>query len=161
VSIEVQCPNPRCAKVHRVKNRWAGKRGTCPDCGTIIQVPLPSAASPPPLPAGKADRTTAEVVATVSDEMPPQALEFALPQAPEDETATLVQVTNDSDSGWDHDPNAGLLASGLETTLADDEFPLPAPPAAKPLHPRWQSYLLAIISLLLIVLSVLVYIWKK
>jgi hypothetical protein len=39
VSIEVECPNPDCAKVHRVKNRWAGKRGTCPDCGTIIEVP--------------------------------------------------------------------------------------------------------------------------
>jgi hypothetical protein len=39
VSIPVQCPNPACGKTHRVKNRWAGKRGTCPDCGTVIEVP--------------------------------------------------------------------------------------------------------------------------
>jgi hypothetical protein len=39
MSIPVQCPNPACAKTHRVKNRWAGKRGTCPDCGSVIEVP--------------------------------------------------------------------------------------------------------------------------
>jgi hypothetical protein len=49
VSIEVQCPNPDCAKVHRVKNRWAGRRGTCPDCGAIIEVP----GTPPPVPRRK------------------------------------------------------------------------------------------------------------
>jgi hypothetical protein len=43
--IKVQCPNPACGKVHTVKNRWAGKTGTCPDCGAVISVP--NATTPP------------------------------------------------------------------------------------------------------------------
>jgi hypothetical protein len=45
-AIKVRCPNPACGKVHAVKKRWAGKTGTCPDCGTPISVP--NAAAPPP-----------------------------------------------------------------------------------------------------------------
>ena len=41
----MQCPNPACGKVHAVKNRWAGKTGTCPDCGAAISVP--NATTPP------------------------------------------------------------------------------------------------------------------
>jgi hypothetical protein len=39
VPIKVRCPNPECAQVHNVKDRWAGKRGTCPACGAVISVP--------------------------------------------------------------------------------------------------------------------------
>jgi hypothetical protein len=39
VPIKVRCPNPACAQFHLVKDRWAGKRGTCPACGSVIAVP--------------------------------------------------------------------------------------------------------------------------
>src|SRR5262249_37065304 len=79
VSIEVQCPNPLCAKVHRVKNRWAGRRGTCPDCGTVIQVPDPIATPPMLAPTEKSYQAPAEADATFVDEMQPQAMDFELP----------------------------------------------------------------------------------
>jgi hypothetical protein len=37
--IKVQCPNPACGKVHAIKSRWAGRTGSCPECGTTISVP--------------------------------------------------------------------------------------------------------------------------
>lgn len=50
--IEVHCPNPACARVHAVKNRYAGMRGKCPACGSWMYVPdtgaLPSMAAPRP-----------------------------------------------------------------------------------------------------------------
>jgi hypothetical protein len=39
MSIIVECPNPDCAKVHKVKNRYAGKRCYCPDCNLVFTVP--------------------------------------------------------------------------------------------------------------------------
>jgi hypothetical protein len=76
VSIEVQCPNPDCARVHRVKNRWAGKRGTCPDCGAVIEVPGTRAPvprhEPEPFPEPEPEPVAAEAaeeVATVSNEV--------------------------------------------------------------------------------------------
>jgi hypothetical protein len=50
--IEVHCPNPACARVHAVKNRYAGMRGKCPACGSWMYVPehgqLPSMIAPRP-----------------------------------------------------------------------------------------------------------------
>lgn len=50
--IEVHCPNPSCARVHLVKNRYAGMRGRCPACKSWMYVPksgfLPSMATPRP-----------------------------------------------------------------------------------------------------------------
>lgn len=37
--IEVHCPNPICARVHVVKNRYAGMRGRCPSCKAWMYVP--------------------------------------------------------------------------------------------------------------------------
>jgi hypothetical protein len=37
--IEVPCPNPVCAKVHLVKNKYAGLRGQCPACRSWMFVP--------------------------------------------------------------------------------------------------------------------------
>ena len=54
MSIPVRCPNPACARLHRVKNRYAGKRGQCPACGTWMLVPEPAA----PAPAGPAEEPT-------------------------------------------------------------------------------------------------------
>ena len=36
---KVQCPNPACRKVHTAKTIWAGRKGTCPDCGTALIIP--------------------------------------------------------------------------------------------------------------------------
>jgi hypothetical protein len=38
--IEVHCPNPVCAHVHLVKNRYAGMRGKCPVCSSWMYVPV-------------------------------------------------------------------------------------------------------------------------
>src|SRR5262245_59737850 len=50
--IEVHCPNPVCARVHVVKNRYAGMRGKCPVCASWMYVPknslMPSHAFPRP-----------------------------------------------------------------------------------------------------------------
>lgn len=50
--IEVHCPNPGCAKVHLVKNSYAGKRGKCPACGSWMLIPasgmMPSTIAPRP-----------------------------------------------------------------------------------------------------------------
>lgn len=50
--IEVHCPNPVCARVHLVKNRYAGMRGKCPACNYWMYVPqqgaMPSMAAPRP-----------------------------------------------------------------------------------------------------------------
>jgi hypothetical protein len=37
--IEVHCPNPECAKVHLVKDKYAGMRGKCPACSSWMYVP--------------------------------------------------------------------------------------------------------------------------
>jgi hypothetical protein len=53
VPIQVRCPNAACAKVHLVKDRWAGKRGTCPACGAVIAVPAPRDDTAPLEPVGE------------------------------------------------------------------------------------------------------------
>ena len=58
--IPVQCQN--CGKSMKVKDDMAGKRGKCPQCGSVIEVPM---AGPPPQAAPQ--------------QMPPQA---APPQMP-------------------------------------------------------------------------------
>ena len=49
--IEVHCPNPVCARIHHVKNRYAGMRGHCPACKAWMYVPtangMDSVATPP------------------------------------------------------------------------------------------------------------------
>ena len=39
--IEVHCPNPDCAKVHLVKDKYVGQRGKCPACSHWMYVPVP------------------------------------------------------------------------------------------------------------------------
>ncbi len=41
--IEVHCPNPECAKVHQVKDKYAGMRGKCPACSSWMYIPKPAA----------------------------------------------------------------------------------------------------------------------
>src|SRR5690242_5396932 len=36
---KVQCPNPACGKVHTAKTSWAGRKGTCRDCGAALIIP--------------------------------------------------------------------------------------------------------------------------
>ncbi len=49
MAIEVHCPNPACARIHKVKNRYSGMRGQCPDCKSWMYVPagdrVPTSAS--------------------------------------------------------------------------------------------------------------------
>jgi hypothetical protein len=44
--IQVHCPNPACAKVHWVKDKYAGQRGKCPACThwMYVSIPEPKAA---------------------------------------------------------------------------------------------------------------------
>jgi hypothetical protein len=37
--IEVHCPNPVCARIHSVKDKYAGMRGKCPTCGSWMYIP--------------------------------------------------------------------------------------------------------------------------
>lgn len=47
-AIPTHCPNPACARVHRVKSRYAGMRGRCPACASWMYVPnTPEALSVP------------------------------------------------------------------------------------------------------------------
>ena len=39
MAIEVHCPNPACARIHKVKNRYSGMRGQCPACKSWMYVP--------------------------------------------------------------------------------------------------------------------------
>ena len=56
MTIEVKCPNPDCAKVFKVKDELAGKKGKCSQCGTAIHVP---AAAPSGTPAGTQEQAKA------------------------------------------------------------------------------------------------------
>lgn len=47
MSIPVTCPN--CARMFRVLDRFAGRRGICPDCHAVVTVPIPDPASLDPL----------------------------------------------------------------------------------------------------------------
>lgn len=48
--IAAHCPNPACARVHQVKNKYAGMRGKCPVCGSWMYIPtggmMPSQSMP-------------------------------------------------------------------------------------------------------------------
>src|SRR5436309_1301759 len=49
MSISIACPN--CGKALRVKDEWAGRRATCPGCGTTFPVPGTAAAPDAPIAA--------------------------------------------------------------------------------------------------------------
>jgi hypothetical protein len=50
--VVVHCPSPACARVHRVKDKYAGLRGKCPACGAWMFVPAaPAPAAPAAAPA--------------------------------------------------------------------------------------------------------------
>lgn len=51
-AIKVQCPNPACAKVYAVEDRFAGKKAPCPACGTVIPIPRDSGNPGRPGPVG-------------------------------------------------------------------------------------------------------------
>jgi len=37
--IKVKCPNPVCGKTMKVKDSLSGKKGKCPSCERIIDIP--------------------------------------------------------------------------------------------------------------------------
>jgi uncharacterized protein YxjI len=53
VPIQVQCANPACAKVLRVKDELAGKTVKCPACQAALPIPKAGAAAPAAKPAAK------------------------------------------------------------------------------------------------------------
>jgi hypothetical protein len=46
MSIQVQCPNPNCGKLHKAKDKYAGLRCYCPACRAVMAVPARPAAAP-------------------------------------------------------------------------------------------------------------------
>ena len=50
MAIDTHCPNPVCARVHRVKDVFAGARGRCPACSSWMYVPRPPALPAPETP---------------------------------------------------------------------------------------------------------------
>ena len=64
MSIEVQCPNPDCGKVHKAKDKYAGMKCYCPDCRAIMDVPpLPGQGPAPAFESLAADELLAEAPA--------------------------------------------------------------------------------------------------
>jgi hypothetical protein len=153
VSIEVQCPNPDCAKVHRVKNRWAGKRGTCPDCGAVIRVPDPSAARPTP--AEGAPRRADDPEAAAAREMAPQAMEFALPDYPAlqagggEPEVTLAEEAAAEDFDWDQETEMNRLAPAKVADPVEEERAV-APAAGELFWVTALLYVLAVVGLLVV-----------
>jgi hypothetical protein len=107
MSIEVRCPSPTCGKVHRVKNKYAGMRGKCPDCGTWMPIPrlaspVPASApgpapapAPEPVPPVRPGLTAEETALWVEPE--PQPEEAPRPAAgrhrpPDEDEATVVEA---------------------------------------------------------------------
>jgi hypothetical protein len=139
VSIEVQCPNPQCALVHRVKNRWAGRRGTCPACGSVIQVPGPAPVAPP----GQEEPRLPAAGQNATQELRPQAMEFELTEAQLDVANLLPREVRDDRTevligegpGWDQAAVPNRPRRPLETTLADGDESL-APARVGPAVPR-------------------------
>ncbi len=92
--IEVHCPNPNCARIHLVKNRYAGMRGKCPACAAWMYVPvvgnMPSLVTPRPpeleaaAAAGNAEppAPVLQAVSLAEVELPPVAEAVAEPARP-------------------------------------------------------------------------------
>jgi hypothetical protein len=51
-ALKVQCPNPACGKVYAIEDRFAGKKASCPACGTMIPIPTTSGDRGRPGPVG-------------------------------------------------------------------------------------------------------------
>jgi hypothetical protein len=84
MAIAVHCPNPGCAKIHQVKDKYAGTRGKCPLCGSWMYVPAMGASPAPPMIA-------APVMVPAIDEMPAPPREQESPRpAPAAKAAKAV-----------------------------------------------------------------------
>jgi hypothetical protein len=131
--IEVHCPNPACARVHRVKNKYAGTRGKCPACQSWMYVPktglMPSVASIelPPLAPAVAPLVAAAVAAPVAPPPKPvPALDESPPWSRETMLAPPVRASAPP-----------TLVAGPPAIEEEEEAPIfeEPPPRAHPLKP--------------------------
>src|SRR5437763_1435906 len=84
MAIAVHCPNPGCAKIHQVKDKYAGTRGKCPLCGSWMYVPVPAPVAAPP-------KIAAPVTVPAIDETPAPPVEEPAPKpAPVPKAAPVV-----------------------------------------------------------------------
>jgi hypothetical protein len=114
--IEVHCPNPECAKVHLVKDKYAGMRGKCPACSSWMYVP--KAAAPTmqvsPLAAAEEAPWKPSEPAAPAQETPARASRRAAIEAEEtlpivkrkDRARPAVEVEEDDDKPVDVQPDA-------------------------------------------------------
>jgi hypothetical protein len=112
MSIAVQCPNPSCGKVHRVKNRWAGKRGTCPDCGAIIAVP-DNAGQPAHPPAGNGAPAPSEEMRPLSVDMQISEAEGEVTEIVADEAGANAPEAFVVEEAVQQEPDDGALKPDL------------------------------------------------
>jgi hypothetical protein len=116
MAIKVQCPNSSCGKVLLVKDGWAGKKGGCTECGSVIQVPLKKTVADTPslnldLPTSSED-TVAEKEVEYSEEVI------------SDEEVVVEEETSEEDFLLKaKDKNKGVKARPASTS-GDDEEPL-------------------------------------
>ena len=97
--IEVHCPNPACARVHHVKNKYAGMRGKCPACESwmyisVNAVAMPSMPSMAPAarveePAWAREETVQAARTPAPTRKPVAAPVGGLPLLPEEDTSLL------------------------------------------------------------------------
>jgi hypothetical protein len=121
MSIEVQCPNPDCGKVHKAKDKYAGMPCYCPDCRAIMDVPpLPGHASAPTFEPFAADASLAEAPAHDTSEE-----HAAGDEAPADDA---VQLEAGPPGEEEEQAKEEVLLAELEA----EEVSEPAPPAPKP-----------------------------
>lgn len=122
MSIQVQCPNPACGKVHKVKNRYAGKRCHCPSCHQVFNVPLASG-NP-----ASVERPTREPV-----ERPASAPRATVPA--DDPLAALLDVEPNEPPASPAPPRAPSSRPAEMESIDLGEYPLepePEPKAAPP-----------------------------
>jgi phage FluMu protein Com len=74
----IEFPCPGCQNLVRTPDSAAGKKGKCPECGTIVQIP--SALAPGPVPAAPIAKPVSRPAATPANPRkaaaPPEAIEF-------------------------------------------------------------------------------------
>jgi hypothetical protein len=132
--IEVHCPNPACARIHIVKNKYAGMRGRCPACQSWMYIPVTGA-----MPSMNVPRPAAV-------EEPPAWLQQQTQKAAARPVATMVQH-----SALPEEPALRPEPAALEPEPAEVAEVLEA--SAEPAAPKKYFSWVAVFLLLLGILS--------
>lgn len=128
MSIVVECPNPDCGKTHRVKNSWAGRRGTCPDCGAVIEVPVPEGT---PMPRPKAPNARKPKLAP--EQVAEETVAWGAEEAGVEVSEEVGEAVADDpfSTSLEESPVRKLPASAIE----DDPFSTALPDEQAPVKP--------------------------